>query len=91
MKLYTEEQMRKCYQGVLQNVETCVKQKDLPKVDEYINSLTPVKLPNDDEIDNFSVEASNVKKHSQGSHIAYKSIISGAKWVIEKIKQQINE
>jgi hypothetical protein len=51
MKLYTEKQMRQCYEGVLQNVGTSIKQSDLPKVDKYINSLTPIELPSDKEIE----------------------------------------
>lgn len=42
-KLYTEEDMRKCYEGVLQNVGTIIKQSDLPTFSEYVNSLSQTK------------------------------------------------
>ena len=58
MKLYTEEQMRECYGGVLQNVGTCIKQSDLPTTDEYIDSLTPIELPSDEEIEQDMIHQS---------------------------------
>ena len=54
MKLYTEEQMRRCYAGIFQNVGTCIKQSDLPKEDEYINLLTPIEIPSDDKLEEIS-------------------------------------
>ena len=82
MKLYTEEQMRRCYAGVLQNVGTCIKQSDLPKEDEYINSLTPIELPSDEEIVTGPEWVFGIDR------LAY---WEGAKWVINHIKQQDNE
>lgn len=78
MKLYTEEQMRKCYGGVLQNVGTCIKQSDLPKVDEYLNSLTPIELPSDGEIEMAAEE----KFAYKGSIMGFEA---GAKWMKEQI------
>jgi hypothetical protein len=64
----------------LQNVGTCIKQSDLPKVDDYINSLTPIELPTDEEIE---------KLVGDGMHDYYKGgFTEGAKWVIEQIKKQ---
>ncbi len=33
---FTLEDMRRCYDGLLQNIGTCIKQTDLPKFDDYI-------------------------------------------------------
>jgi len=37
--VYSEEDMIRCYDGLLQNVGTCVKQSELPTSKEYIQSL----------------------------------------------------
>jgi hypothetical protein len=76
MKLYTEKQMRQCYEGVLQNVGTSIKQSDLPKVDEYINSLTPIELPSDDEIN----------EAGKGHCTFLPSFVYGAQWMRDKIQ-----
>ena len=86
MKLYTEEQ-----------VNTMLRRARLHNQDdtemftnEYlIADETPIELPSDEEIDKFAQIASSVKEEkTQGEWIAYKSVIAGAKWVIEQIKQQ---
>ena len=87
MKLYTEEQMRRCYAGVLQNVGTCIKQSDLPKEDEYINSLTPIELPSDEQIERY-VESTPYYGHCTTEF--KEGIEDGAEWVINQIKQQEN-
>lgn len=42
-KLYTLEDMEKCYNGLLQNVGTSIKQSDLPTSKQYIEHLSPPK------------------------------------------------
>jgi hypothetical protein len=93
MKLYTEEQMRRCYAGVLQNVGTCIKQSDLPKEDEYINSLTPIELPSDDDICDEAESIAHNYFVMQRNH--YQGLEEGAKrmayWLMKHFKQQNND
>lgn len=76
MKLYTEEQVRKAYKDG--NLDGFI---HVSALDMCIDSLTPIELPSDEEIDK---EASIIFIFGadQGKFIA------GAKWVIEQIKQQ---
>ena len=51
-------------------------------------NLSPIELPSDEEIEKFAQIASSIREEkTQGEWIAYKSVIAGAKWVIEQIKQ----
>ena len=68
-KLYTEEEVRKLLNEILMLSSS---------VDDAINSLTPIKLPTDEEIDDEAIGSSN-------------SFRSGAKWMRNKIKGGNNE
>lgn len=46
-KQFSLEDMRKCYEGVLQNVGTCIKREDLPTFNQYIQSLSTQQLPSE--------------------------------------------
>ena len=88
MKLYTEEQMRKCYGGVLQNVGTCIKQSDLPNVDEYLESLTPIDLPyNDEDAGKIALYISSIRDEKEAVFF-----VAGAmkynEWLRSKILNQ---
>ena len=75
MKLYTEEQVRK---AIAVGYDWC-HQKHIPDdwmIDNFINSLTPIELPTDEEIVNKALEI-------QWSNTLFKD---GAKYVIDKIK-----
>jgi hypothetical protein len=42
---YKEEDLRKAYEGVLQNVGTCIKQSDLPTFEQYLEYINKPKMP----------------------------------------------
>ena len=73
MKLYTEEQMIKAFEyGKTLEPFDCF--------DDMINSITPIELPNRDEI----FQSAKFKQ------VSLHSFIDGAEWLIKKIKQQGN-
>lgn len=79
MKLYTEQEVRNILNRIVCDNEA---------IDEYIDRMTPIELPSDEEIEKFAQIASSIREEkTQGEWIAYKSVIAGAKWVIEQIKQ----
>jgi hypothetical protein len=73
MKLYTEEQVKKVYnEGFSDGFEIGER-----KIERTINSLVPIELPSDEEIDNhFDIDIN-------GKAISY-----GAKWMKEQILNQ---
>lgn len=73
-KLYTESEVRK---AIALGYDWC-HQKHIPDdfmIDNFINSLTPIQLPTDEEIE----EASNEASYVDGFYY-------GAKWMRDKIK-----
>jgi len=78
MKLYTEEQVRKAYNdGNLDGFS------NVSALYMCIDSLTPIELPSDHEIEKIEL--------GSGMHDFYKvGFTHGAKWVIKQIKQQYN-
>ena len=78
MKLYTEEQVKQAM-SALNDVKYMYHSSD-----EIFDSLTPIQLPSDEEIE----EKSN-KRWWKGA-TPPSSFTEGAKWVIEQIKQQDN-
>ena len=77
-KLYTEEQLRK---AIALGYDWC-HQKHIPDdfmIDNFINSLTPIELPTDEEFWNeYSSKGENL-----GSNFAF---ARGAEWMRDKIK-----
>lgn len=67
MKLYTEEGIRKRLNSPMDDEVT---------IDEFIESLTPIELPSDEEIDTASLMISKDRKE----------FLMGAKYVINKIQ-----
>ena len=83
MKLYTEEQVRESYQsGFRLAMETDGGLKEGQQ--EFINSITPIELPSDDEIEKeaFKIPFNNTNEFYD------KSFIKGAKWMKEQILNQ---
>jgi hypothetical protein len=83
MKLYTEEQVREAYQsGFRLAMETDGGLKEGQQ--EFINSITPIELPSDDEIEKeaFKIPFNNTNEFYD------KSFIKGAKWMKEQILNQ---
>ena len=73
-KLYTEEQVRK---AIALGYDWC-HQKHIPDdfmIDNFINSLTPIQLPTDEEVEERAER-----------NISPFSFIDGAKWMRDKIK-----
>jgi hypothetical protein len=67
-KLYTEEEVRKLLNEMLLLSSS---------VDDAINSLTPIELPTDEEIEKVAEKKLSVN---------FLSFIEGAKWMRDKIK-----
>ena len=70
MKLYTEEQVRKAIDFFL---------SDETKKDKIIETLTPIELPSDEEIDELLERKSSVN---------LLGFITGVKWMKEQILNQ---
>ena len=86
MKLYTEEQLKHIINGarLLDEDDIWVFTEDY-----LISRETPIKLPSDEEIENYADFAfPNAEKIGKETYSAYRSMKIGAKWVIEQIKQQ---
>ena len=79
MKLYTEEQVRESYQsGFRLAMETDGGLKEGQQ--EFINSITPIELPSDEEINSLG---------ASGMHEYYiDGLKDGAKWMRDKILNQ---
>ena len=74
-KLYTEEEIRKLLNEILMLSSS---------VDDAINSLTPIELPPDEDIDDVALETFLNDSKRFG-------FIEGAKWMRDKIKGGNNE
>ena len=74
MKLYTEEQVKRA-------IDIADDSADLLEYDEILSKLTPIELPSDEEIENACNEELNGLLSTFGFR-------NGAKYIIEKIKQQ---
>ena len=76
MKLYTEEQVKKAYLEGWNDGQ----HENIGYIDGFVQSLTPIELPSEGEI----------KKRYEiiNDGIVRDIFWSGAKWVIEQIKQQ---
>lgn len=86
MKLYTEEQVREAIElareGIrIYRVNEFETEKEFDHSEDYIlTSLTPIELPSDEDID---------KQSEIFNHVTNRDMFfSGAKWVINNIKQQ---
>jgi len=81
-KLYTEEQVRK---AIALGYDWC-HQKHIPDdfmIDNFINSLTPIELPTDEEIENNAYSDRQVDHWEHEQQIGFEH---GAKWMRDKIK-----
>jgi len=99
-KLYTEEQVKrayfkgasdchdKCINRNWRGVELAVDVKHLEELnDEYINSLTPIQLPTDEEIEE-SANGYIVSKWEYAQDENKESFIEGAKWMRDRVGEQ---
>lgn len=81
MKLYTENEVRSLLNDLMLLESS---------VDDAIDSLTPIELPSDEEIGYYADYAFPYAEKLGGqTYAAHKALKIGAKWVIEKIKQQV--
>lgn len=78
MRLYTEEQVR----------EAMIEARLSPwlKTDFWLQALTPIELPSEEEIDKASPSGTN-NSYEIGLVCGFQQ---GAEWVINQIKQQDN-
>lgn len=74
MKLYTEEQVKRA-------IDIADDNADLLEYDEILSKLTPIELPDYEEIEMASEEKFTYRGTMMGFEF-------GAKWVIEQIKKQ---
>ena len=79
MKLYTEEQVRQAWNVAYIDALAIDNEDYKPKFyDDFINELTPIELPTDEEIDMKIEDSSYSLEFDAG-------FISGAKWMRDKI------
>ena len=82
MKIYTEEQVREAFtKGIryASSIHLASFSEQYKYIDKIIDTLTPIELPSDEEIENMSKEYYYVEK---------RGFISGAKWMKEQILNQ---
>ena len=85
MKLYTEEEIRKRLNSPMDDEVT---------IDEFIESLTPIELPSDEEIEKGVKNEYPLTGHvgiDHRNHLRKVGYIQGAKMVINKIQGGNNE
>jgi hypothetical protein len=97
MKLYTEEQVKDAFikgfyfdnSPAPYSEEFAIKQTTDSYLREYMNSLTPIELPSDEEIEKEGLLIFESKGYNIYNHYNEVPIwIEGAKWAINHIKQQ---
>ena len=75
MKLYTEEQVRQALKYFLDSSK-------IWQEDKIIESLNPIELPSDEEIEKEAPFSSSTFGFEQGQ---YQGFLLGAKWIKDKI------
>ena len=97
MKLYTEEQLIQAFKS---GMNACMKHKDWAlainypnKIEllEYMQSLTPIELPSDEEIEEIAMAVYGFKATSVKEVLEYKAFKRGARLIMNKIKGGNNE
>ena len=76
MKLYTEEQVRKAIEFAQKCEHDCGGVYFEYGIEDVLEDLTPIELPNDEEIDTASLMISKDRKE----------FLMGAKYIINKIQ-----
>lgn len=86
MKLYTEEQVKKA----IDEARFTVNGDERYSKDEILDSLTPIELPSDKEIETKAVIAYKGKDFAEQRTNAHLIIVfeEGAKWMKEQILNQ---
>lgn len=74
MKLYTEEEIRRTFGFGLNEIH----------FKGFMNAMTPILLPSDEEIKKMALEKYRDVEYTRGDEM----IQFGAKWVIKQIKNQ---
>jgi len=83
MKLYTEEQVREALKAGFRFNGNRWRINDYTEL--FINALTPIELPSDEEIGKGRDENIPIDEKNMWSERFYFNV--GAKWVIEQIKK----
>jgi hypothetical protein len=94
MKLYTEEQVRQMfYEGskYAASISPASLNETYNYIDKKIDSLKPIELPSDDDIEKELLKHSNITQIDPYKPFYFNAAMFGAKWVIEQIKQHGNE
>lgn len=85
-KLYTEEQMRKTWNAAYTDALGMDEEDYKPKFfEDFIESLTPIELPSDEEIISTAYADRAVDYCEQQKQIGFED---GAKWLKDKILTQ---
>jgi len=80
MKLYTEEQVRKAWNTAFTDALSLDEEDYKPKFfEDFIDYLTPIELPNDEEIDRIAPPS--------GMILTHRAFKLGARWMRDKIKK----
>lgn len=85
-RLYTEEQVRTAFIAGMEFIPVDPNRYD-DDANDYINSITPIELPTDEEIEEFS----HTKYMEVGDSRWFEPIKVGAKWMKSKIQGGNNE
>ena len=103
MKLYTEEQVRKAIELSLLNAKLFIHKglnddKYFPTVDEGINTITPIELPSDGEVEDAALfvysdypsESKEDCDRDVNAHKKRRAFNMGAHWTLNQIRRQDN-
>lgn len=89
MKLYTEEVLRNSMNSVKYYMEHYDASTIDSIIEKHIKALGSIELPSDEDIEKYANYAfPDAEKIGGESYTAMRGLKIGAKWVIEKIKQQ---
>ena len=83
MKIYTEEQVKNFLKE-----RTFIREES---IDAMCDTLTPIELPSDEEIEKELLEHTKVSTIDPYKSFYFNAAMYGAKWVIEQIKQETLE
>jgi hypothetical protein len=89
MKLYTKEQLKEAFfEGI--NYAKSITPASMGFIEQYvakkINLITPIELPNDEEIEKYADDViPDAEKIGGINYSAYRGIKVGAKWMRDKL------
>jgi len=82
-KKYTEEDMRKLYEGTVQNVGTVVKRKDMPTWEQVLHSLNPLPIQVEVKITSRVYKGGIIEKEINNLLVDENNFVQVVKWRYE--------